>query len=374
MSGEPDPIVRPAKAPPPELSTRAARPRPVRIRRNAVIAIGLGASAVFGGALAWAFVVAPQLRAHASARPTPAPQAAEAAARPSEIITRQPATYAAATLPPPRQLGGETTPTEPIAAAPPPRPPPRPTPAPAGLSLVDRARGSSLLFESRTSPAATVLTQPPAPSDLEKLLVAADPAAPARALISPASPYEVKAGAIIPAAMLTALDTTRPGAVVAVTTEAVYDTVTGRTLLIPPGARLLGRQDGASKYGDRRAFISWERLILPNGKSLVLAAEPAVDPQGALGVRGRPDRRILPLLQGSLFAGAITTLGQAARDRDNEGGGWLGDAGDAAAIQAAQIGGRLIGRELDIAPSIRLPAGAAVRVLVTHDLVLEPYR
>lgn len=370
MIDDPAPIAPPAKAPPPELSTRAPRPRPVRIRRGAAIAIGLGASALFGGAMAWAFIVAPHLRAQAVARPAPEPNAADGATRPSEIITRQPATYAASALPPPRRLGGPPPP-EPVAslAQTPPRPPPPAAARAPETTLRDSARRSALVFPAGASPQASATLAPTPPSERP-----ANPITTESSLTAPASPFEVKAGAVIPAAMLTALDTSRPGAVVAVTTEAVYDTVTGRTLLIPPGARLLGRQDGASRYGDRRAFVSWERLILPNGKSLALASEPAVDAQGAHGVSGRPDRRLLPLLRASLFAGAITTLGQAARERDDDSGGWLGDAGDAAAIQGAQIGGRLIGRELDVAPSIRLPAGAAVRVLLTHDLVLEPYR
>ena len=75
----------------------------------------------------------------------------------------------------------------------------------------------------------------------------------------------------------------------------------------------------------------------------------------------------------TLFAGAITTLGEIARNDDKDGGFW-GDAGDAAAIEGAQVGGRLIDRELDVRPSIRLRAGAPVRVMITRDLILEPYR
>ena len=144
-------------------------------------------------------------------------------------------------------------------------------------------------------------------------------------------------------------------------------------MLVPQGARLIGRHDGESAYGDRRAFLTWDRLILPNGKSLVLTKEPGVDAQGAVGVRGKVDRRLGALLTATLFAGAITTLGEIARNDDKDGGFW-GDAGDAAAIEGAQVGGRLIDRELDVRPSIRLRAGAPVRVMITRDLILEPYR
>lgn len=84
---------------------------------------------------------------------------------------------------------------------------------------------------------------------------------------------------------------------------------------------------------------------------------------------------LFPLLVGTLFAGAITTLGQIARDGDDRSsGGLLGDAGDAAAIEGAQVGGRLVDRELQVRPSIRLRPGAPVRAMITRDLILEPYR
>ena len=157
-------------------------------------------------------------------------------------------------------------------------------------------------------------------------------------------------------------------------TESVFDTVSGRHLLIPQGARLVGRHEGESRYGDRRAFIVWERLILPNGKSLVLPKEPGVDAQGAIGAKGKVDRRLFPLAVATLFAGAITTLGQSASDQDDRSGGLLGDAGDAAAIEAAQVGGKLLDRELEVRPVVRLRPGARVRVFITRDLILEPYR
>ncbi len=194
-------------------------------------------------------------------------------------------------------------------------------------------------------------------------------------LTAPLSPYELKAGAIIPAVLLTGVDTSRAGPVVATVSQNVFDSVSGRHLVLPQGTRLIGRHEGESAYGDRRAFLAWDRLILPNGKSLVLTEEPGVDAQGAVGVRGSVDRRLLPLFVGTLFAGAITTLGQIARDGDDRSsGGLLGDAGDAAAIEGSQVGGRLVDRELQVRPSIRLRPGASVRVMITRDLILEPYQ
>ncbi|WP_332654519.1 TrbI/VirB10 family protein [Brevundimonas sp.] len=389
MSGDPKPdtpAASPAaKEPPPELAARAARPRVIRLRRSVAQGVALGAAALLAGALTWAFVVQPELRAAARARAAEIrTDEARGSVRPAEIVTDQPASYDRLAqdrliedhLPEARTLGSAPpTPSE-TAAAPPPRRPAHPArPRAAGPSpdrgLTAEARQSGLFFAAFRA-ADPAMPTPASARPATAVTQAATYGG--HSLTPPLSPFELKAGAVIPAVLLSAVDTARPGPVVASVTQNVFDTVTGRHLLLPQGARLIGRHEGESRYGDRRAFLTWERLILPNGKSLVLTGEPGVDAQGAVGVRGRADRRLLPLAMASLFAGAITTLGEIARDDDDSGGGLLGDAGDAAAIEGARVGGRLIDRELTVAPSIRLRPGAPVRVLITRDLILEPYQ
>lgn len=375
----------PAKEPAPDLSTRAPRPHAVRLRKSVVQASVIGGAVLVSGSLAWAFVVQPDLRASARARQAEArDDQARGVVRPSEAVTDQPASYDR--LPEPRI--GESDPE--TAAADLRTPPPtgtsggyapayRPTSAPraVGPSPREQAARSGLFFEdARPRAAGPEASASPSGGDRSP---AVNPDYGAiyngHTLVAPLSPFELKAGAIVPAALLTAVDTSRAGPVIATVTQNVYDSVSGRHLLLPQGTRLIGTSEGESAYGDRRAFLTWERLILPNGKSLVLTGEPGVDARGAVGVRGQVDRRLWPLLVGTLFAGAITTLGQIARDDDGGGsGGLLGDAGDAAAIEGSQVGGRLVDRELEVRPSIRLRAGAPVRVMITRDLILEPYR
>lgn len=356
------------KAAMPRLDARAPRPAVVRLRRGVVVGAVMAGAGLVAGALAWAFVVEPDLRARAhDARLEGRPAERRGAVRPSDRVTDGPATYADLDrLPDPRGFGtseAEAPPT-PAAARRPARPPPRTTPA----GLAGDARRSGLFFAASAGRAAAASgAADPGRADLATVYNT-------HPLLAPVSPYEVKAGTVVAAALLTAIDTTRSGPVTASVTENVFDTVTGRHLLIPQGARLIGRHDGESRHGDKRAFVVWERLILPNGKSLILPKEPGVDAAGAIGVRGAVDRRLGSLAIATLFAGAITTLGQAARDRDDTAGGLLGDAGDAAAIEAAQVGGKLIDRELEVRPAITLRPGARVRVFVTRDLVLEPYQ
>ncbi len=365
--GEPRP-----KIPMPPLDTRAPRPSVVRLRKGVVVGAVMLGAALVGGSLAWAFVVQPQLRAQAhDARLAARTSDDPGAVRPSEKVTDGPATYAQLNrLPEPRRIGGAEPKAEPT---PSPRAGTR-QPNRAGGGLVEEARSSGLFFSAgnREAPQAAAEQRGEAGAGVGKGDYGA--VYNTHDLLAPLSPYEVKAGAVVSAALLTGVDTARAGPVTATITENVFDTVTGRHLLIPQGARLVGSHEGESRHGDNRAYITWARLILPNGKSLVLPKEPGVDAQGAVGVTGQVDRRLVPLAIATLFAGAITTLGQAARDDHQHSGGVLGDAGDAAAIEAAQVGGKLIDRELDVRPSIRLRPGARVQVFITRDLILEPYR
>ncbi|MDI1325621.1 MAG: TrbI/VirB10 family protein [Brevundimonas sp.] len=376
----------PAKEPPPGLSMRAPRPPATRLRKSVVQTIVIGGAVLVSGSLTWAFVVQPELRESARARAVEAREdRSRGVVRPAEAVTDQPATYDR--LPPPRGAGDvDPTPaTDPAArAATGPRygsggggyraAPGANDARPGTLTPRELAARSGLFFDV----APTAQSAPGTPGEVDPGRPApGDPGAMynGHTLTAPLSPYELKAGAIIPAVLLTGIDTAREGPVVAAVSQNVFDTVSGRHLVLPQGTRMIGRHEGAGAYGDRRAFLIWDRMILPNGKSLILTGEPGVDAQGAVGVRGQVDRRILPLLVGTLFAGAITTLGQIARDDDGRAsGGLLGDAGDAAAIQGSQVGGRLIERELEVRPSIRLRPGAPVRVMITRDLILEPYR
>lgn len=356
-----------------QLKLRVPPPPVVRLRRSMVQLMVAGGAVLLAGSLTWAFVVQPGLREARRMRAEHQPGLeTRGPVRPAELVTAQPASYDR--LPPPRTATPATAEPPPsddrAGAAPAPSRAFRPAAGRAGSTPADLARGSNLFFQDletrRHEPDGPLPDPRPA-----RTRARPDYYSPA-SLEAPLSPYELKAGALVPAVLLTAVDTARAGPVVAMVSQNVYDTVSGRYLLIPQGARLIGRHEGESAYGDRRAFLNWERLILPDGRSLALEAEPGVDAAGAVGVRGQVDRRLLPLLGGTLLAGAITTLGQMARDAE-EGGGFFGDAGDAAAIEGSRVGGRLIDRELEVRPSIRLRPGVAMRVLITRDLILEPY-
>jgi len=382
--GRPHPEANPPspKAPAPPLMGRAARPSAVRIRKPVVQAAVVGAALLLSGSLAWAFIIQPELRAKAREAAAAEPdEAAPGAVRPSERVTDQPADYDRLPdtegLPPPRgtaPAAADATAGAPVRVSQPDYDPARPT-GPTPASARAQAAASGLFFEAGAA------RRPEPAADGAAASAAADPATrdygvlySPHGLVAPVSPFELKAGAIVAGVLVTALDTARPGPVVAMVSQNVFDSITGRHLLIPQGSRLIGRHEGETVHGQTRAFLVWDRLILPNGKSLILTEEPGVDGQGAIGVPGRTDRRLVPLGVASLFAGAISTLGELARGGSGgEPRSFLGSAGDAASIEASRVGGGLIDRELRVPPSIRVAAGAPVRVMITRDLILEPF-
>ena len=187
----------------------------------------------------------------------------------------------------------------------------------------------------------------------------------------PASPYELQAGTVIPAALVTAVNSDLPGRVIAQVTAPVYDSVTGRHLLIPQGARLIGTYESEVLYGDTRVFLGWDRIIMPNGWSLDLGGMAATDPGGAAGVSDKTDNH-LGRLGGAIALSAVLSIVANEAESDDE-QGFGRSLGDAAAQEAARTGGRIVDRELNVRPTLRVRPGAPVRVLVTHDLTLSPY-
>jgi type IV secretion system protein TrbI len=191
-------------------------------------------------------------------------------------------------------------------------------------------------------------------------------------LTPPRSAYEVLAGSVIPAALVTELNSDRPGRVIAQVTAPVFDTISGNHLLIPQGARLIGTYDNGVRYGDQRLLLVWERLILPNGWSIRLGAMPGGDVAGAAGVADRTDQH-LDRLAGAVALSAIVSV-IANNAEEDEDASLSQNVGDAAAQEAARTGGRIIDREMSVRPTLRVRAGAPVRVLVARDIQLRPYR
>lgn len=196
----------------------------------------------------------------------------------------------------------------------------------------------------------------------------------AHRLEAPASPYSVLAGTVISAALVTGLNSDLPGQVIATVTEPAYDTVTGRTLLIPQGSKLLGAYDSQTAFGDSRALVVWTRLILPNGRSIILDRLSGVDAQGFAGVADVVDHHWGRMIGGAAVSSLLGVGAELTTPSTNGGDGQIVIATrNGVQDTVNQVGQELTRRNLDIKPTIKVRPGFPVRVLVSRDLVLEPY-
>jgi type IV secretion system protein VirB10 len=195
-------------------------------------------------------------------------------------------------------------------------------------------------------------------------------------LIGTLSKYEVKAGTLIPGALLTAINTDLPGEVIAQVSENVYDTVSGDHLLIPEGSRLLGKYQSLVSNGQNRALVVWSRVIFPNGRSIVLDGMPGTDQLGQAGLKDQVDYHLDRIGGAVALSTAIAYGGNLARGRNrgfNAGDDGRDVIGDTVAQEAGRVGQRFVERELDVQPTITIRSGWPLRVLVNKDIVLEPY-
>ena len=188
----------------------------------------------------------------------------------------------------------------------------------------------------------------------------------------PSSPYVLQAGSVIAAALITGIRSDLPGEVTAQVTEDVYDSPTGKVLLIPQGARLVGQYDAQVTFGQSRVLLVWTRLIMPNGRSVVLERQPAADAEGYAGIEDEVDNHWGMLFKAAILS-TLLSVGSEAGTTNNENS--LVQAIRQGASQSFnQTGEQVVGRSLNVQPTLTIRPGFPVRVLVTHDLVLEPYR
>jgi type IV secretion system protein VirB10 len=248
-------------------------------------------------------------------------------------------------------------------------------------SEMDMAQRSGLFFQLRERTergAAASDIQPVAQGD-ENTEDRAAMTSPHR-LMPPVSRYSLHPGTIIPASLVTAINSEAPGPVIAQVTQAVYDSTTGDRLLIPQGARLIGAYRSASAHGQRRITITWARLVMPDGRQIVLD-EAAVDAAGAAGVAGDVDNHWGEVFGAAALGTLINVAAAATEDRQTVGvtyGGIGVVSGDDPAEEAAREGvqrtasavsGRVVERGLSVPPTMRVAAGARISAMVTRELV-----
>jgi len=190
-------------------------------------------------------------------------------------------------------------------------------------------------------------------------------------LQKPISPYELLAGTVISASLITGLNSDLPGLVVAQVTENVFDTVTGRILLVPQGSRLIGTYDSVVAFGQSRALVVWQRIIMPDGSSIQIDNLPASDAQGYSGLEDQVDYHTWTLLKGIALS---TLLGVGTQVSFGSNNSNLVEAIRQSTQESTnQAGQKIVEKDLNIQPTITVRPGWPLRVVVSHDIVLQAY-
>jgi len=189
-------------------------------------------------------------------------------------------------------------------------------------------------------------------------------------LETPVSPYQLMAGTIIPATLLTGVNSDLPGQVIAQVTSPVYDTVTGETVLVPQGARLIGRYDSVIAFGQSRALLVWSRIMMPDGSSIRIDNLAGVDARGYAGLEDKVDYHSWKLLQGVALSTLLGVGSELASDDEGDIARALRRSAQTGANEAGQ---EIVRRNLDVQPSITIRPGWRLGVLVGKDIVLKPY-
>ncbi|MBX4952736.1 TrbI/VirB10 family protein [Rhizobium binae] len=267
------------------------------------------------------------------------------------------------------------------------------------LAEIEAARVAKLFTESRgertetnqsvntrtTTADANALTQPDtvppldagAAQNMQDRKLAFVNAEADRRIVSPdrveekASPYVLQAGSVIAAALITGIKSDLPGSITAQVTENVYDSPTGSHLLIPQGARLIGQYDSQVAFGQSRVLLVWNRVVMPDGTSIVLERLQGTDAGGFSGLEDEVDYH-----WGQLFKAAAlsTLLGVGTQIGSDDEESQIAQAiRESAQGTASNVGQQIVGRQLNIQPTLTIRVGFPVRVIVNRDLVMQPY-
>ena len=187
--------------------------------------------------------------------------------------------------------------------------------------------------------------------------------------------YVLPEGSLIPARLITAIETSLPGSALAQVTRDVYDARQKR-VLIPAGAKLIGRYEDQVAYGESRLLIAWSRLLFPDGRSMELPGLPSHSPSGESGAEGQVDRHFWQAFAPALL---VSALGMASdlpqlllqKEGSTNVNVSLGTPSAGQVASELSLAARsLLQRSANVHPTIRIPAGAPALVFATRDIDL----
>lgn len=197
---------------------------------------------------------------------------------------------------------------------------------------------------------------------------------------APRSPYELRAGFVVPALLISGINSTMPGQVIGQVSQDVFDTATGKWTLIPQGARLVGQYSSDVAYGQARILIAWQRIVFPDGKALDIGAMPGADSAGYAGFQDKVNNHYFRIFGSALLMTGVTAgVALSQPDSNNNNNNNRQDArsamSEALGQQLGAVTAQMIAKNLNIAPTLEIRPGYRFNVVVTKDLTFsKPYR
>lgn len=199
---------------------------------------------------------------------------------------------------------------------------------------------------------------------------------------APTTAYEIRAGAVMPATLISGINSELPGQIMAQVAQNVYDTATGRYLLIPQGSRLVGTYASEVAYGQSRVLVAWQRIVFPDGKALDIGAMPGADPEGYAGFHDKVNNHYFRIFGSALLMSGVTAgIAYSQNQNNNSATGYGQQQSASSALSEAtgqQLGmatAQMIEKNLNIAPTLEIRPGFRFNVIATKDITLtKPYQ
>ena len=195
---------------------------------------------------------------------------------------------------------------------------------------------------------------------------------------APRTIYEVRAGAVIPATLISGINSELPGQIIAQVSQDVFDTATGRHRVIPQGSKLIGRYDNRIVYGQSRVLVAWQRIVFPDGKAMDIGSMEGVDSAGYAGFGDKIDRHYIRLFGSAILMSGITaglTSSRVDPSNDPFGSSNAAQISQAMAQQIGEVAAKMIEKNMNVAPTLKIRPGYRFNVMAVKDLTFDkPYR
>ena len=188
------------------------------------------------------------------------------------------------------------------------------------------------------------------------------------------SPYQLFAGTVVPGVLITGMNSDLPGTIIGQVSQNVFDSATGQYLLIPQGTKIIGIYDTRTAYAQERGHVLWQRLIFPNGNSIILDNLPGADQEGYTGFKDKVRSHYARAVWSALLGGAIMGGVASALDGNGNEGSFQEEAGSEAARNISNATNSLVQKNLNIPPTVIIEPGYKFNIIISKDLLLTPYR